>query len=400
MAQLRHSRKRFFHENGMPNDRSFWHYAMEQAGFLDYLPKSFSQRHRHWTHERSNCPELASTVEEMIESLPAEWLSRARNIFFGRVMDGEANATAWSHKQAGMVSIGVQFTFAVEGYVTAFDEYVSASRNLINVLGDPTLTNVDDKALESHIDAAVRALEKRFDRPWEHLAESYSAWTDRRLVASWNVNLLKIAEPRRNVIDEAVNTCEQFVVAHELGHHLLGHTNSSLPRNVKARKVLDQVLKNPDLFNHLRRMNLDQVQEAHADILAFLIVAHAIDRVPTFAHMYRAVMGSVIALTALTHLSGAWTEDDPRATHPNFIDRIAMIEILTRIYSAGQPRGHVGDHPLDLLAQLQTFVSIAAQDWYAKKMPHEYRQARLLDAVAKFLKLRWETLSDIGEQDS
>jgi hypothetical protein len=400
MAQLRQSRKRFFYETGMPADRSFWHHAMEQAGLLDCLSESSVRYHRRWTHERSNCPELASTIEDLIDSLPVEWLSRARNIFVGRVMDGEANATAWSHRQAGMVSIGVQFTFAVEGYVTAFDEYVSAARNLINVLGGDALENVGDNGLESHEDAAVRALEERFDRPWEHLSESYYAWADRHLVASWNVDLLKIAKPRQNIINEAVNACEQFVVAHELGHHLLGHTNLSLPRNVKARKALDQVLENPDLFDRLRYMNPDQVQEAHADILAFLIVAHVIDRAPAFAQMYRAIMGSVIALTAMTHLSGAWIETDSGATHPSFLDRIAIIEILTRIYSAGRPRGHAGDHPLDLLAQLQTFVAIAARDWFARNMPDKYRPARFLDAVAKFLDLRWETLSDIGERDS
>lgn len=376
MAQLRHSRNRFFHRNPMPRDRSFWHYLWEEQAVLDRLSADAVRLHRSWEPLRSNCPMLTSTLDDIISSVPDQWISRAKNIFVGRVLGGENNATAWSHKQAGIVEIDLQFTYAVDGYVTAFDEFVSAVHGVVNdAIREPP----------EQAEVSIRKLNDRFSEPWNHIGNSHRDWTNPEIVAPWNTKLLKVGAARRDQLDVAVDVCEEFVMAHELGHHLLGHTNSSLPRNLKADKLVQRALADPALLDIVRRLNPSQRSEAHADILAFLIVGRTIDRTPSFPDLYRATFGSILAFTALAHLNGTWIDPDVAATHPSFRDRFMIVRCLSTQLSSGRVRGESGDHPLDLLAQLATFTSVAFNDWLARRSPEKFSPANLLDAVDRYL---------------
>lgn len=347
-----------------------------QLGMRDQISQSSVDFGKAWIPDRSNCPELNAVVEDLIRSVPVEWRARASNIFVGRVVGGEVNATAWSHQHAGIVEIDLQFTYAVEGYVAAFDEYMSAVRGAVGGVIDGSLKDGG---------RALSLLRKRFDQPWHSLANSQDGWMDPTVVKSWNVDLLKSVRARRHVLDEAVYSCEAFVVAHELAHHLLGHTNSSLPRNIKADKAVRDALGNQILFDIVSPLNSCQKQEAHADILAYVILARAVDRTPSFAELYRAHLGSILSLTAFAHLTGNWVELDGQASHPGYVDRFRMVDALTEIFSAGRGRGEIGDHPLGLAAQLHGFVSTAVADWFSRRFPGERHPHDLLGVVSWLL---------------
>lgn len=193
---------------------------------------------------------------------------------------------------------------------------------------------------------------------------------DRCLVATGNPVRRRFSSGRESLQEDMVDAAESFVIAHELAHHLLGHTVSRREKR-RAKLVVDEMIERLGLLPSLVAMNNSQREELQADILAYLIAARAIKGQPSYPDLYRAVAGSSLALITLAHVAGEWVEPDPASTHPDFISRFAIVASLTEAFSAGSAPGKQGDHPLAFLAQLNTFAAVALSTWLSRRFPGE-----------------------------
>ena len=253
--------------------------------------------------------------------------------------------------KAGIIEINLQYTFVLHAYVATFDEYMQVIRMLFRDIWSEEFEQI------------VGQLEARLAKPWSHLDESRPAWMDTRLLGDGNPALLQLTPSDRiSARENVVLSCEEFVIAHELSHHLLGHTVSRSNR-AKAITTVNIAIDHLNIATMLQKMNNIKRQEVQADILAFMIMADAIDGPAEFMRLYEALIGSVISLVALAHISETWIETDCRASHAGFVDRIEIIAQLAEWLAGYRPRGAHGDHPLGLLTQLCGFVAITLNAW-------------------------------------
>ncbi|MFB6572277.1 hypothetical protein [Streptomyces noursei] len=167
----------------------------------------------------------------------------------------------------------------------------------------------------------------------------------------------------------AVQSIEEFTIAHELSHHLLGHTVDDYPRSRANDAYLDDVMRKYGIELPDENLNGDQLQELRADVLALLMMTGALLNEATAARIYRASFGSIIGLTALAHIYDTWVVPEASSeTHPDFLTRYSCAtQVITRI-AKEIPVGREGGHPLGLLVQLSGFVSIILNNWLAKRL--------------------------------
>jgi hypothetical protein len=370
----------------MPRDRSFWHYLFERQGVLNKLPEDAVALQRTWRPERSNCPELTEVIEDLIHKVPGEWRALAGNLFVGRVLDdGEANASAWTKVKAGVIEINLQYTWVVSAYVAAFDDYAQTVGNLLQAILAPG----EDK------DEVVRALDDRLSKRRLWLDESRLDWLDLRLLSAGNPAFLQSAPPGRiKMRENAVGACEEFVIAHELAHHLLWHTVSKSGKS-KAWQTVDAATKDAGITEMMIKQNASQLQELHADILAFMMTANAINGTPSFNDLYRSLAGSMISYIALADINESWIEKEADASHPDFMARCELIAALVEWLSKSRPASDNGDHPLGLLVQLQGFCGISINAWLNRGFPDKVNRVSILDIVDHLLKLSLEAQKKI-----
>lgn len=385
MPNLKNSRGKFFETHNMPRDRSFWYYFLEWAGRLQELPAHDIERLSSWKPERSNCPELTVVMEDFTQIIPPEWRNLADSIFVGRVLDGATNAKAWTMVKAGIIEINIQYTIVLSAYVAAFDEYIRSVRDLLYGL-------VEDR---DNVERIVDRLDDRLSRPWYHLEESRPQWMDVRLLAGGSPALLQATPPDRvELREDAVLACEEFAVAHELAHHLLGHTTSS-SKKAKAKAVVDAAVSSGSLMDQMAKLNQSQTQELEADILAFVMMADAINKTAPFTRLYRALVGGIISLVALAHVNDAWIDTSQNPSHPNFIVRCTAISALIEWLAESRPRGAHGDHPLGLLTQLLGFSGVALNAWLHRSLASEVERVTISSVANHILKLAEEYESKI-----
>jgi hypothetical protein len=333
----------------MPADESFWLHFLTRV--VPDFPLSVDDRLQleQWRPERSNCPELTGVVEDLIESMPPDWQPLASELFVGRVLDGEVNATAETSRRARIVRITLQYTNVLHAYVTVFDEQ-RAALNLL--LGEIKAGGPDREQRVAAIDS------ERFAHYWYLIEQGRSDWHDRTQIVGLVEDLRIVAAPERSDLRaQSVLLAETWVICHEIAHHLLGHTLRS-GKQLPADELVAQY-REPDL---MRGLNKSQRSECDADVLAYLLLARACrpEEPPSAYDLYGAETGAALALVALTHVTDAWgTSYSDEATHPGFDVRWALLDQLTCRLSQGMPTGKAGDHPQDLLIDLTLFASAA-----------------------------------------
>ncbi|MEU8025208.1 hypothetical protein AB0B88_23660 [Micromonospora haikouensis] len=380
MATLKHSRGKFFHTHKMPPDRSFWRYfhdTVESQTGISLVSKSGNRfTFADWKPERSNCEQLTFVLEGLTLNLLDDWKALARNLFVGRILDGEINAKAWSEKQAGIVEITLQYTHVLGAYAATYNEYYQSIRGLMEVL-----TKVESD------DDVVAALTARLERPWKEIRNQQDQWKDPKLIYGGCASLFSWVDPSRlPLVEEMVLSAEAFAVAHELSHHLLGHTNTKREKS-SARRVLHEAVRATSIPQIMLPMNPSQRQEIEADALAFLICANALRGTPTFPEIYNALAGSALALIAAAHLNDDWIPDEIAPSHPAFFDRMQVIAEMTTLTTAGRPEDNELGHPLGFLAQLQTFAGLALNAFLHQNDPENYRRVNLLDVASHLTEL-------------
>lgn len=380
------SRERFYAEEGQPSDGSFWNHYLALAAPGTELAGRARQALGGWRPVRSNCPELTDVVEDLVDGMPHDWQPVADELFVGRVIGGEVNATAETSRDARIVRLDLQYTSALFAYATAWDEQMLALRL---VLGE---AQAGGPGVEDRI-AALDA--ERFARYWDALEVARADMLDPGQIAALAAELrVASSADRTDERELGVLLAESWVVCHEVAHHLLGHTLTHRPALPAAALVAAH--RYPELLDGL---NPSQADECDADVLAFLLLARACDPdVPPGARdLYRAQLGAALGLIALTHVNDGWTTElGPDRTHPGLDRRWPIVEQLARGLGGEMPIGAAGDHPFDLMIDLTLFAS-AALDAAARRGGQSRRRLRLLDLADAAIDCKQELRDQLGK---
>ncbi|WP_159066351.1 ImmA/IrrE family metallo-endopeptidase [Streptomyces hygroscopicus] len=302
-------------------------------------------------------------MDQLIETIPEAWRARARKIFAGRNLDGVANAEAWRDGEVGVIEINYGITSAAMIYSVLYCKYYEMVHTLGN---DVDFTDDDQEAL-------LMILEEVGDSGFTPILvadrERESWLSDRSVFAGHE--LLRELPTSRSEEDyhNVVRSIEEFVLAHELAHHLLGHTVDAYPRSRQNEIYLDSVMRKYGIELPDEELNDDQLQEMKADILALLMTTGALLDEATAPRVYRALAGSVIGLTALAHIYDTWVVSDSSGeTHPDFLTRFSCAAQVITCISKRIPVGSEGGHPIGFMNQLSGFVSIILNNWLAKHL--------------------------------
>ncbi|MEF9910431.1 hypothetical protein ACIQ64_02905 [Streptomyces sp. NPDC094473] len=362
MINLQQSCRTFHQVRRLPQ-QNFWKTVFEIQGRQDILENPKFADYFSWQPNRSNCPDLESLLEGLIQSIPEPWKARAKKIFAGRNLYGHANAEAWRSGEVGVIEVNYGMTSAAMIYGVLYCNYMLMVSNLgsgVDFFDD------DDETL-------LMILKEVGDAGFEPIlvaeAERHK-WRSGRHVFAGHELLRNLPKSVNNdSYHELVGSIEEFTLAHELSHHLLGHTEDEYPRSKQNRDHFEKILAKYELRHPAGSLNEDQRDEVQADTLALLMVTGTLTHDMTADRIYRASAGSVIGLTALAHIDDSWvTSNSAGETHPDFVTRYENAVNVISALSRGMPIDENGGHPLGCLAQLSGFVSIILDRWLSEKL--------------------------------
>ncbi|MET4095766.1 M48 family metalloprotease [Arthrobacter sp. UYCu712] len=315
---------------GMP-DRSFWYYLLKSQGKNEELASEKLQDVLTWVPNLSNCPELDGEISRLLKDkeLPKTWSDFLGSIFVGRTLETEVNADSKQRRGQAWVGISFQYTSAIPAYIAAYDRWTAAFQRRQTTQNDDPAPIMDAFA---------------------GIAISRSSWADKDTFAGTHPTLSTGPRGRNaEYYDEVVLAAEMFIIGHEYGHHLLGHT-SKRAKSFRLTEHLRDELKKLGLYRlvflrsasqttepvavknptPLRPQNplVLQKEELLADILGLELVGISRGSAKAIA-VQRAVIGAVCALLAEADIKHHWFlgEGD---THPSTIDRIAVLLRLTK----------------------------------------------------------------------
>lgn len=382
MWNLKKGRGAFLARYNFRNDRSYWwHLAgtmAEQSNeriAAELLEVRNTLSWMDWTPINSNCPELASSVNYVVRLLPPEWKATGQNIFVGIAPLGDLNAEAWNRAASGVVEINVQYLWALEGYVLAFDEYRSSLQRMLD--GFQGIPNFAQPP--SDYGDLIAS--------WDRLDDAALVWRDPLVISPGNETLMRHAPGRRvQEVQAAEDAARKFIIAHELSHHLMAHTSSDGARR-RARAALEvvQPFFSEETIGELQSFKSDWQRELQADLVAVAIMCGKFSETgPSTDKAYEALFGSFIALVCVGHGGNLEFADhsDVEETHPPVVMRLKFISDAIREWYRHEPRGIHNDHPLDLLNQLEVFASFVCAHQtgqFADKRDREHITASLLE---------------------
>lgn len=300
---------------------------------------------------------------------PNYWKATMRNLFVARAGKGDANAAAWSFSRSGVVELNYGFTVAAMIYATLFTQFYDG---IATIAGDVDLGMSEEDILGDILEEVDRGV---LD-PILVVDSSIEPWRSSGAIFAAHPALVE--RPMRTDLGgyyEAVSSIEEFAVAHEVSHHMLGHTAGSFRKSRDVARHVDRWIARLDLPDLLNELNESQRQEIQADVAAFLLMSGELGGELDRVLLYRAIFGSMLGLVALAHISEHWSVVDPNGTHPDFITRYSVISGIIVRLSESVPQGDFGDHPLGLLLQLRGFASMILQTWLSRnkdgvKRPH------------------------------
>ncbi|WP_413801443.1 hypothetical protein [Streptomyces iranensis] len=293
-----------------------------------------------------------------------------RNIFVARAFKEDANAQAWAFRESGVVELNYGFTSAAMIYATAFCQFYDA---LATTAKDVDFADDDTEVLLM----ILEEIENSAFTPILVAENSRNQWRESGRIYAAHPALLDLPQSRNEGdYHSFVSATEEFAIAHEICHHLLGHTGVTHRRRSQVNALVQERLDRSGAQEICSNLNPDQLQEIEADVGAFLLIAGELSGQATRGRIYRSLAGSMLALVTLGHISENWiSREGPGETHPGFIDRFDVMSRIVREFTIPLTRGSIGDHPLGLLLQFQGFISIVLQFWMSRaksevKDPH------------------------------
>lgn len=359
----------------MRDDRSFWWHAFKAMGATEILEDPRQQPVLHWKPERSNCPEVQEVLEGLIGDAPERWKAVLSNVFVGRTLEGDPNAEAWNRGRVGVVELTLQYTNVLTSYINAFDHFVFGVYAIIKEI------DLSSETAQRDVDEVTR---QAYAEIWDLLDSAQPMVSDvTRLVGSAAADIGMHPSRSPDVHASAVSACERWIICHEVAHHLLGHTSDPGRADAQVTRTrLLGILTEAGVVADALSLAPSPRQELEADCLGFLLAARAVDRSPDFADLYRAALGSYISLLAVTHARDDWVQG-PSSTHPELETRLGAISRLVVHLSGDRPQTDgLGDHPLGLLIQLETFAIAARAHWMSRMAPDEFPPPTMLDLTS------------------
>lgn len=316
--------------------------------------------------ENSNDYWLDATLSDLLGWLPDDLAVDAREIFIARTPGYELQAEAWAtSSEARLVAV-------CAGIVNVLICYAVLMRKSYQALRDAERTGVAT-IRDAMASARERIPEILADRAVALILRSRRDWFEKgvslddpllEVLGEWNE---RTSNGTLTVI-ELEDVGEHFIVAHEVAHHLLGHTHSpTFPtRSHPAKAHLEAARGRLRVEVSDAGWNARQLDELDADALAFLAIANELKAPGAFdpSSWYRAMTGALLALPALEDVGlAAQTPDDGWSeTHPPIEARLAQIfQFIVAFPAPDKNRPH---HPIGLAAQAIFFrdVLTAARD--------------------------------------
>ncbi|MGX1973577.1 hypothetical protein [Streptomyces kronopolitis] len=362
MISLEQSRKSFHEVRGLPV-QNFWKTVFQTQGHDDILRTPRFQEWLNWTPNRSNCPELELLMENLTDSIPEEWRARGRRIFAGRNLQGQANAEAWQSGEVGVIELNYGFTSASMIYMVLYSKYFE----MIHTLGTEVDFSDDDEEI---ILMVLEEIGKEGFEPILIAEEERRAWTANGMIFPAHRLLREIPSSRsEDSYHEGVRAIEEFAIAHEYAHHLLGHTDDEYPRSRYINGRVDAELTRMGVNFSSYDLNEAQVDELRADSLALLMMTGRLTAQVCASSIYRSMAGAIMGLTVLAHINESWVvSNEAGETHPDFLTRYDVATTVIREMSKSMPIGPEGGHPIGFLAQLSGFVSLILDRWLSSRI--------------------------------
>ncbi|MCP4385395.1 MAG: hypothetical protein GY798_28950 [Hyphomicrobiales bacterium] len=310
-----------------------------------------------FTPPNSNDYLLQDDLEWLIARMDPTWEADIRAVFVGRSESLEPNAEAWSpSERARVVSVFV-------GVGTALAGYAVVSRVL-------TMALAEGAKHSSSTDELFAGIRERFDQiaqanAIEPILASRRRWRAEgnvdpsdeamRAIESWGERL---PGDDALAVNRLLGFGQRFFVAHELGHHLLGHTHAATFEGDAFPALLALTRARADLHLHdTESWTYDEQCELDADDFALLALAGWFGSYGSdYSGWLQATFGSLLALPVLEDLARASgiKHDTARMTgdgHPPLTSRIERLEALI----GHMPSELQEDHPplLDYIDQVR-----------------------------------------------
>ncbi|MFC8763561.1 hypothetical protein ACFUAG_23010 [Streptomyces sp. NPDC057193] len=391
MIKLEQSRKTFHEVRNLPL-QNFWKTVFQVQGRPEVLGNPRFREYFSWIPNRSNCPELEEIMGGLTESIPGEWKARGRNIFAGRSLRTQANAEAWQSGEVGVIELYYGFTSASMIYMVLYSKYFEMISTLGSVMMD--YTEDDDEEI------VMMLLEEIGNGGFEPILianEERKRWQAEGVFPAHQL-LRELPDSRdEESYHQGVRSIEEFALAHEYAHHLLGHTNDEYPRSRYINGRLDRELAELGIDLTAYDINSIQVDELRADALALLIMSGKLVSAPTRSSVYRTMSGAIIGLTVLAHIHDAWmVSSQPNETHPDFLTRYDVVTKLLRGMSKDIPVGPHEDHPLDFMSHLSGFVTLIIDRWLASEVAG-HKEINVLGLTSWLFERRAEVIEELED---
>lgn len=370
MWRLNRSRGLFLTTHDFPQNRTVWAVALDEMERQNVSQESLRQITalrkspefldlHDFEARRSNCPVVDQLAEDLIRLAPVEWKALLSNVFFGISLEGEPGAFSVNKRDAGIVSLSIQYVWMIEAYVLAFDAFLEMLRG--------NLTNWAEVEAGAH---GVEATPYLRDA-WNRLEENIVPWRDPNVVYAGSAAVYDSVPGRRvDGINVVTSAAQLFAMTHEVAHHILGHTvENPGRRSIDAHKLLDESL--PEASKRFINSSPGrQRDELLCDALAVLLLSGKLsplkaDTSEEFNDAYRAIAGACFALLPLTHSNEHWVFGVEADEHPPLRDRWQSLILLAECLWSNAPRAENQGHPVDFLNQLRVFMDAAYTHCFA-----------------------------------
>lgn len=343
---LSKSRGLFFAQTREPPNVCFWVTENKRAQAAGHVTMQVPPAVALWkpsaATSQSNCPELDLVVKRLMQRIDQRWKARLANLYAGRVHSSPDRAFSAVSTRGGMLVIDLEYSIAIAAYVAVYDKFLA----------------VLDTRFE-HDGETVDAISAGVHEEFEEFIEAYRGGGLPQIRGDW---LLALQSEQHQVSHSTLTRiAEEYVVAHEVAHHILRHLSTRADR--EATELVNEYLLRPAIASELRSLNRSQRQEVEADVLALLLIAGEISTASVdLGDVLQALHGAVFALLAASHLDAGWTSH-PDDEHPGGATRIAVIAKLVTLLYGLQPIPAEVSTVADATIPRTVAVLLAFSDW-------------------------------------
>lgn len=212
---------------------------------------------------------LADAHSVAARGLPDHISAWAMNRYVGRALEDKTiNAQAVARENSTAVILSQALIDLMAGHVSLLRQFEQAFREIGRQRGPLGFMAAEDgrHLVEELSDEVFSKLRDDID------VSAWVNWYGQLTIGDKVPSVPKSERFSPSTIDFAAATA--FVIAHELGHHLLGHTITS-PHSAQLRAILEEE-RNVRLIDAPAGLTSDQTDELDCDLIALLSLSRAV----------------------------------------------------------------------------------------------------------------------------